>query len=125
PRGAGARAGAGGTNGPERGRGFVGKAALSSRTAGPAGPAQPSRRALMRIASARSPLAIALALALPLGLAACDRTPTSTTPAGDAAPAVAEVTAEEREAETARLNAWFEEQYEAQLQFSPIRMTFL
>ncbi|MGY1459498.1 MULTISPECIES: DUF885 domain-containing protein [unclassified Luteimonas] len=77
----------------------------------------------MRPASARSPLAIALALVLPLGLAACDRaaTDTPTTPTTTAAPA----TAEEREAETARLNAWFEEKFEEQMQFSPIRMTFL
>src|SRR5690606_20824664 len=33
--------------------------------------------------------------------------------------------AEDRAAETARLNAWFEEKYEEQLQFSPLRLTFL
>src|SRR5690554_1062412 len=80
----------------------------------------------MRPVSARSPLAIALALVLPLGLAACDRGATdapTTTTAGAGASAAA--TADEREAETARLNAWFEEQFEEQLQFSPIRMTFL
>ena len=81
----------------------------------------------MRTASARSPLAIALALVLPLGLAACDRTPTDAA-AGQAMPAgtaAAEATPAEREAETARLNAWFEAKYEEQLQFSPIRLTFL
>ena len=77
----------------------------------------------MRPASAFSPLAIALALALPLGLAACDR---GATPAPAAtAPAAAPATAEEREAETARINAWFEDKFEQQLQLSPLRLTFL
>ena len=75
----------------------------------------------MRTASAHSPLAIALALLLPLGLAACDRAATDSPATG----ATATATAEEREAETARLNAWFEEQFEEQLQQSPIRLTFL
>ena len=75
----------------------------------------------MRTASAHSPLAIALALLLPLGLAACDRAATDSPATGSTATA----TAEEREAETARLNAWFEEQFEEQLQQSPIRLTFL
>ncbi|WP_132998637.1 DUF885 domain-containing protein [Luteimonas arsenica] len=77
----------------------------------------------MRPASTRSPLAIALALVLPLGLAACDRAATDAPAAGTTAATAA--TAEEREAETARLNAWFEAQFEEQLQLSPIRMTFL
>ena len=73
----------------------------------------------MRHASVRSPLAIALALILPLGLAACDR---GATEGASAAPVA---TAAEREAETARINAWFEAQYEEQLQLSPLRLTFL
>lgn len=73
----------------------------------------------MRPTPARSPLAIALALLLPLGLAACDRGPTG----ADTPPVAA--SAEAREAETARLNAWFEAQYEEQLQSSPIRLTYL
>ena len=78
----------------------------------------------MRPVSARNTLAIALALALPLGLAACSK------PAGDtAAPATtgtaAAPSAEQIKAETERLNAWFETQYEQELQFSPIQLTFL
>ncbi|NLA68957.1 MAG: DUF885 domain-containing protein [Gammaproteobacteria bacterium] len=76
----------------------------------------------MRQVRNRSPLAIALALVLPLGLAACGPSPGSG--AVDASPA-AEASAEDRAAETARLNAWFEEKYEEQLQFSPLRLTFL
>ncbi|MDQ2702693.1 MAG: DUF885 domain-containing protein [Pseudomonadota bacterium] len=62
-----------------------------------------------------------LAIAMSLGLAACNRgaeTPAATTTA--AAP-----TAEQVKAESARLNAWFETQYEEQLQFSPIQLSFL
>jgi uncharacterized protein (DUF885 family) len=75
--------------------------------------------------SARNPLAIALALALPFGLAACKQ------PAGDAPAAGAEATAakagagQQQNSETARLNAWFDKQYEEQLRFSPIQLTFL
>ena len=76
----------------------------------------------MRQVRNRSPLAIALALVLPLGLAACGPSPGSG--AVDASPA-AEASAEDRAAETARPNAWFEEKYEEQLQFSPLRLTFL
>ena len=77
----------------------------------------------MHPAMSRSPLALALALVLPLGLAACDRGADAPGPASTAATAPA--TAEEREAETARLNAWFERKFEEQLQLSPLRMTFL
>ncbi len=75
----------------------------------------------MRPVIASTPLAIALALLLPLGLAACDRS--GATGASRTAPVA--VTAEERQAETARLNAWFEEQFEEQLKLSPLRLTFL
>ncbi len=64
-----------------------------------------------------------LAAALVLSLAACDRD--ATTPAdARSAPATA-ATAADIEAETARLNQWFETKYEEQLRFSPIRLTFL
>jgi uncharacterized protein (DUF885 family) len=67
--------------------------------------------------------ALALAVALSLGLAACDRNsgpaPAATTTA-TAAPSADEV-----KAESARLNAWFETQYEEQLKFSPIQLSFL
>ncbi|MBJ6985534.1 DUF885 domain-containing protein [Luteimonas sp. MC1750] len=79
----------------------------------------------MPIASARSPLAIALALALPLGLAACDGPANAATAGQPATPAAASASPADLEAETARLNAWFETKYEEQLQFSPIRLTFL
>jgi uncharacterized protein (DUF885 family) len=78
----------------------------------------------MRLASARLSLAIALALALPLGLAACKQ-PTGDTPSTETSAPAARTTEAVRQAETARLNAWFEEQYEEQLKFSPIRLTFL
>jgi uncharacterized protein (DUF885 family) len=78
----------------------------------------------MRIASARRPLAIALALALPLGLAACKQPTGEPSPPGTSTAADRTIEAV-RDAETARLNAWFEEQYEEQLKFSPIRLTFL
>ena len=73
--------------------------------------------------AARPTLAVALALALPLLVSGCDR------PAGQAgrtatAPASADA-AGARQDETARLNAWFEKQYEEQLRFSPMQLTFL
>jgi len=80
----------------------------------------PDPEAAMRHAIA--PASLALAIALSLGLAGCGQTAAPDAPAA-AAPAPA--TAEERAAETARLNAWFEEQFEEQLRFSPIRLTFL
>lgn len=58
-----------------------------------------------------------LALALALALAACSPSPSAT----DSPAATAQVTQEE----SARLNAWFEDQYEQLLQFSPIQLTFL
>ncbi|WP_343064773.1 DUF885 domain-containing protein [Marilutibacter spongiae] len=73
----------------------------------------------MRIVSARNTLALALAL----GLSACNPQPAggdATVSADAAAP-----TAEQVEDESRRLNAWFDEQYEEQLQFSPIQLTFL
>ena len=62
------------------------------------------------------------AIAAVLALAACGQTNTTTdTPAK---PAIVKVTPAMK-AETARLNEWFEKTYEAELQFSPIQMTFL
>lgn len=58
-----------------------------------------------------------LALALALALAACSPSPSAT----DSPAATAQATQEE----SARLNAWFEDQYEQLLQFSPIQLTFL
>ncbi|MGB3625860.1 MAG: DUF885 domain-containing protein [Henriciella sp.] len=70
--------------------------------------------------------------ALALVLAACGSTSgtpnnaeTETTGAETAAPQTTEATAEEIEAETARLNEWFDEKYEEQVMMSPIRLTFL
>ena len=62
---------------------------------------------------------LAIAIALGLGLAACDRSG-SNTPAQSAA-----ATPEQAAAESKRLNDWFEKKYEEQLQFSPIQLTFL
>ncbi|MFC3716245.1 DUF885 domain-containing protein [Luteimonas soli] len=77
----------------------------------------------MRTLFARNSLAAALALALPFGLVACKQ------PAADAPSASADAanpaTTSDQQAETARLNAWFDEKYEEQLQFSPIQLTFL
>ncbi len=66
---------------------------------------------------------LALAVAMSLGLPACSR------PSGDSAtPAVAMPTAapsaEQVKAESARLNTWFDAQYEEQLRFSPIQLSF-
>ena len=69
----------------------------------------------------RSTLAIAVATAMGLGVAACDRSAEAPT----AATAAAAPTAEQVKAESARLNAWFDTQYEEQLQFSPIQLSFL
>ena len=75
----------------------------------------------MRPASALTPLALALSMAL--FLPACSK------PAGDAgAPAATEAAAaatpEQIKAESERLNAWFDAKYEEQLQFSPIQLSF-
>ena len=48
-----------------------------------------------------------------------------TTVVGEVAPAEKTITAEEIEAETARLNEWFEAKFEEELAYSPIQMTFL
>ena len=67
--------------------------------------------------------ALALAVALSLGLAACDRN-SGAAPAASTT-ATAAPSADEVKAESARLNAWFETQYEEQLKFSPIQLSFL
>ncbi len=64
--------------------------------------------------------ALALAVAMSLGLVACK--PSAD---GAAATAAAAPGAEQVQAESARLNAWFETQYEEQLKFSPIQLSFL
>ncbi len=71
----------------------------------------------------RTALALAVALSLGFGLAACSKPAADTTPAATAAAAAP--TAEQVKAESARLNAWFEKKYEEQLQFSPIQLTML
>src|SRR5690606_10919231 len=63
----------------------------------------------MRLPLAASTLAIAIALA------ACSPQPESAT---------ASATTQQAESETERLNAWFDEQYEEFLQFSPTALTF-
>ncbi|HSD15730.1 MAG TPA: DUF885 domain-containing protein [Thermomonas sp.] len=67
--------------------------------------------------------ALALAVAMSLGLAACSKPTADTAPAATAAAAAP--TAEQVKAESARLNAWFEKKYEEQLQFSPMQLTIL
>ena len=67
----------------------------------------------------RNSLALAITLGLGLGLAACDRAP------GTAASAATTAAGSEATSEAARLNAWFETQYEEQLKFSPVALTFL
>ena len=71
----------------------------------------------------RTALALAVALSLGFGIAACSKPAAETTPAATAAAAAP--TAEQVKAESARLNAWFEKKYEEQLQFSPIQLTML
>lgn len=61
----------------------------------------------------------ASAIALAIALAACGQN-TTTAPAPEKPP----VTAEEMAANGERLNAWFDEKYEEQLQFSPISLSF-
>ncbi|WP_300375646.1 DUF885 family protein [Henriciella sp.] len=75
------------------------------------------------------------ALALALVLAACGQQASApetgeanapTPPAqGEASSSGGEASQEAVQAETERLNAWFDEKYEEQLQFSPIQLTFL
>mgnify|MGYP000883072581 CR=1 FL=1 len=67
-------------------------------------------------------LIVALALALPFGLVACKQQATEAPSAS--ADATAAASTSDRQAETARLNAWFDEQYEEFLQFSPTTLTF-
>jgi uncharacterized protein (DUF885 family) len=69
---------------------------------------------------------ILVLLTAAVSLTACDRGGQSATPQPEAAPpaeAAPEATPELSESE--RLNAWFEERYEEQLQQSPIQLTFL
>ncbi len=62
---------------------------------------------------------LALAVAMSLGLSACSK------PNADSAtPATTAASAEQVKAESARLNAWFDVQYEEQLKFSPIQLSF-
>src|SRR3546814_17481282 len=57
---------------------------------------------------------------LPFALVACKQ------PAANPDTAAAATAAtSDQQSETARLNAWFDEKYEEQLQFSPIQLTFL
>lgn len=67
------------------------------------------------------------ALATIFALVACDqvRGPSPSTPEASSAEAPATATVEEIAAETERLNAWFEEKFEAELLESPIQLTFL
>ncbi|NYZ61913.1 DUF885 domain-containing protein [Luteimonas deserti] len=59
------------------------------------------------------------ALAVALALAACSQSPTPTADPG------ASAVSAQAESESSRLNAWFETQYEAWLQFSPLQLTVL
>ncbi|PHS25814.1 MAG: DUF885 domain-containing protein [Robiginitomaculum sp.] len=63
------------------------------------------------------------ALATILALTACGKN--ATAPRESAAPAAISYSAQDIQAETDRLNAWFEEKYEENLAFSPIQQTFL
>ena len=75
----------------------------------------------MRPTLALTPLALALSLAMLLP--ACSR-PTGDAGAAATTEAPAAATPEQVKAESARLNAWFDAQYEQQLQFSPIQLSF-
>ena len=75
----------------------------------------------MRPTLALTPLALALSLAVLLP--ACSR-PTGDAGAAATTEAPAAATPEQVKAESARLNAWFDAQYEQQLQFSPIQLSF-
>ncbi|MEL6934735.1 MAG: DUF885 domain-containing protein, partial [Pseudomonadota bacterium] len=65
------------------------------------------------------------ALATIFALAACDQIAVPGSSETSTVEATAEPTAEEIAAETERLNAWFEETYEAEVLESPIQLTFL
>lgn len=69
----------------------------------------------------RNLLSCSILLALAAGLTAC----ASTAPQAPAADSHAAVATEAASSESARLNAWFDEQYEQSLQFSPMRLTML
>jgi uncharacterized protein (DUF885 family) len=69
-----------------------------------------------------APVPHALALALALTLGAC-ATVQDRSAAASSTPAAAATQGDQ--AETARLNAWFETRYEEALRFSPIQLTFL
>ncbi|MEO1553937.1 MAG: DUF885 domain-containing protein [Pseudomonadota bacterium] len=77
----------------------------------------------------RNNLTMFTALATVFALASCDvvRTPSASTNAAETetVETPAAPTAEEIAAETERLNAWFEEKFEAELLESPIQLTFL
>lgn len=77
----------------------------------------------------RKSLMTLTALATVFALASCDvvRTPTNSSTETSTTPVEAPVapTAEEIAAETDRLNAWFEDKYEAEVLESPIQLTFL
>ena len=77
----------------------------------------------------RKSLMTLTALATVFALASCDvvRTPTNSSTETSTTPveAPAAPTAEEIAAETDRLNAWFEDKYEAEVLESPIQLTFL
>ena len=77
----------------------------------------------------RTSLMTLTALATVFALTSCDvvRTPTNSQSesASTEAEAPAAATAEEIAAETERLNAWFEDKFEAEVLESPIQMTFL
>ena len=75
----------------------------------------------MRPTLALTPLALALSMAMLLP--ACSR-PTGDAGAAATTEAPAAATPEQVKAESARLNAWFDAQYEQQLQFSPIQLSF-
>ena len=65
------------------------------------------------------------AIATIFALAACDQIAVPGNSNSSSVETPAEPTAEEIAAETERLNAWFEEKYEAQVLESPIQLTFL
>ncbi|WP_293609873.1 hypothetical protein [Ponticaulis sp.] len=66
-----------------------------------------------------------LATAAVLALGACGQTETTGTQTETSTPAAATPTAEQVAAETARLNAWFDEKYEEELMLSPMTLTTL
>ncbi len=67
----------------------------------------------------------ATALVALLALTGCDQNTTAPNETASSESAAMTYTAEEIQAETERLNAWFDEQFEAELEYSPIQKTFL